>query len=266
MNIVAIIQARCGSSRLPNKVLMDIAGEPMFSRVVQRVRQARTLTEVVLATSTDRRDEPLAALATRLGVRFWRGSENDVLNRFVDAANAFNADIVVRLTADCPLLDATVIDHIVQVFEEIEGLDYASNTLNCTYPDGLDVEVIRLDALIRAHLEARLPSEREHVTPYISKHPELFSLRNVTHTPDLSVYRLAVDEAVDLEVVRQIYQHFREPNFTFMDVIRFLVENPEVQQLNHNLERNEGYRRALQDDLHGTTQSPMSKPGHPSDG
>jgi spore coat polysaccharide biosynthesis protein SpsF len=235
VNIVAIIQARCGSSRLPNKVLMDIAGQPMFSRVVQRVREAQTLTEVVLATSTDRRDEPLAALAVRLGVRIWRGSENDVLNRFVDAAHAFNADVVVRLTADCPLLDGAVIDRIVQVFEEtkgVEGVDYASNTLERTYPDGLDVEVIGRDALVRAHLQARLPSEREHVTPYIYKHPELFSLRNVTHAPDLSAYRLTVDEAADLEVVRRIYQHFQDRNFTFKDVIHFLRENPELGQLN----------------------------------
>jgi spore coat polysaccharide biosynthesis protein SpsF (cytidylyltransferase family) len=251
VNIVAIIQARCGSSRLPNKVLMDIAGEPMFNRVVQRARQALTLTEVVLATSTDRRDEPLAALAAQLGVRFWRGSENDVLNRFAEAAHAFNADVVVRLTADCPLLDGAVIDRVVQVFQRTKGVDYASNTLECTFPDGLDVEVIGREALIRAHLEARLPSEREHVTPYIYKHPELFSVRNVTYTPDLSAYRLSVDQEVDLEVVRQIYQHFHEFNFTFLDVIRFLTENPEVRRLNQNLERNEGYRKALQNDLRG---------------
>jgi spore coat polysaccharide biosynthesis protein SpsF len=252
MNIVAIIQARCGSSRLPNKVLMDIAGQPMFSRVVQRARQAQTLTEVVLATSTDRRDEPLAALSMRLGVRFWRGSENDVLSRFLGAAHAFNADVVVRLTADCPLLDGAVIDRMVQVFQATKGVDYVSNTLECTYPDGLDVEVIGRNALVRAHGEARLPSEREHVTPYIYKHPELFSLRNVIHTPDLSAYRLSVDQAADLEVVRHVYQHFHERNFTFVDVIRFLTENPEVRQLNQHFERNEGYRRALQNDSHGT--------------
>src|SRR5271166_2245565 len=142
MNIVAIIQARCGSTRLPNKVLMDIAGQPMFSRVVQRARQAKTLSEVVLATSTDPRNEPLVSLATRLGVRFCRGSEHDVLNRFVDAAHAFDADVMVRLTADCPLLDGAVIDRVVQAFQGTDGVDYASNTLECTYPDGLDVEII----------------------------------------------------------------------------------------------------------------------------
>lgn len=228
MNIVAIIQARCGSSRLPGKVLMDIAGRPMFSRVVQRTRQARMLTEVVLATSTEQQDEPLVTLAARLDVPVFRGSEGDVLSRFVGAAKAFNADLVVRLCADCPLLDGTVIDRIVRVFQESKGIDYVSNTLEHTYPRGLDAEVFARDALVRAHLEARMAYEREHVTPYIYKHPELFSLRNVIHTSDLSAYRLTVDEAADLEVVRPIYQHFQDRNFTFMDVIQFLAENPEL--------------------------------------
>jgi spore coat polysaccharide biosynthesis protein SpsF len=251
MNIVAIIQARCGSSRLPGKVLMDIAGHPMFSRVVQRTRQARLLTEVVLATSTEQRDEPLVTLAAGLGVPVFRGSEGDVLNRFVGAAKAFNADLVVRLCADCPLLDGAVIDRIVRVFLESKGIDYVSNTLERTYPRGLDTEIFARDALIRAHLEAKLPYEREHVTPYIYKHPELFSLRNVIHTSNLSAYRLTVDEAADLEVVRFIYQHFQERNFTFTDVIRLLIENPQVRRLNQKNERNEGYRTALQNEFRG---------------
>ena len=214
---------------------MDIAGRPMFSRVVQRARQARMLTEVVLATSTEQRDEPLAMLAARLGVRVFRGSEGDVLNRFVGAARVFKADLVVRLCADCPLLDGTVIDRIIRVFQESKGIDYVSNTLEHTYPRGLDAEVFARDALFRAHLEARLPSEREHVTPYIYKHPELFSLRNVVHTSDLSAYRLTVDEAADLHVVRRIYQHFQDRNFTFIDVIHFLAENPELDRLNERV-------------------------------
>ena len=229
MNIVAIIQARCGSSRLPGKVLMDIAGHPMFSRVVQRTRQARMLTEVVLATSTEQRDEPLVTLAAQLDVPVFRGSEGDVLDRFVGAAQAFNADLVVRLTADCPLLDCAVIDRVVQVFQESKGIDYVSNTLERTYPRGLDTEVFAREALVRAHLEARSPYDREHVTPYIYRHPELFSLRNVIHSSDLSAYRLTVDEAADLEMVRQIYQHFQDQKFSFVDVIHFLTENPEVR-------------------------------------
>jgi len=198
------------------------------------------LTEVVLATSTEQRDEPLVTLAARLGVPCFRGSECDVLNRFAGAAKAFNADLVVRLCADCPLLDGAVIDRIVRVFEECKGIDYVSNTLEHTYPRGLDAEVFGRDALVRAHLEARLPYEREHVTPYIYKHPELFSLRNVIHTSDLSAYRLTVDEAADLEMVRQIYQHFQDRNFTFLEVIHFLTENPEVWQSNQKPKRNEG--------------------------
>jgi spore coat polysaccharide biosynthesis protein SpsF len=239
MNIVAIIQARCGSARLPGKVLMDIAGHPMFSRVVERTRQAQMLTEVVLATSTEQRDEPLVTLAKRLGVPCFRGSESDVLSRFVGAAKAFNADLVVRLCADCPLLDGAVIDQIVRAFLKSKGIDYVSNTLEHTYPRGLDAEVFSPDALLRAHLEARSPYEREHVTPYIYQHPELFSLRNVIHTSDLSDFRLTVDQAADLEMVRQVYQHFQDRNFTFLDVIHFLTENPVVAQLNQNFKRKE---------------------------
>jgi spore coat polysaccharide biosynthesis protein SpsF len=207
---------------------MDIAGQPMVSRVVQRTRQARMLTEVVLATSTEQRDEPLATLAARLGVPCFRGSEVDVLNRFVGAAQAFNADLVVRLCADCPLLDGAVIDRVVRVFQESKGIDYVSNNLARTYPLGLDAEVFTRDALVRANLEASSPYDREHVTPYIYKHPELFSLRSVIRSSDLSAYRLTVDEAADLEVIRQIYQYFQDRDFTFMDVIHFLTENPEV--------------------------------------
>jgi spore coat polysaccharide biosynthesis protein SpsF len=211
---------------------MDVGGQPMCSRVVQRTRQARMLTEIVLATSTEQRDEPLAALAARLGVPCFRGSEGDVLSRFFGAAQAFDADLVVRLTADCPLLDGAVIDEVVRVFQENKSMDYVSNTLERTYPRGLDTEVFARHALARAHLEARLPYEREHVTPYIYRHPELFSLRNVTHSSDLSAYRLTVDEAADLTIVRQIYHHFEDRNFTFMDVIHFLAENPRVRQSN----------------------------------
>lgn len=235
MRTVAIIQARCGSSRLPGKVLMDIAGYPMFSRVIRRVRQARTLTEVVLATSTEQQDDPLVELAARLEVPYFRGSESDVLGRYAGAVRAFNPDTVVRLTADCPLLDGGVIDRVVKQLQDTNRIDYASNTLERTYPHGLDTEVFSREALIRAHLEAKLPYEREHVTPYIHKHPELFSLRNVKHASDLSGYRLTVDEAADLTMVQRIYEHFQDDNFTFLEVVRFLNEHPEVRQINAHL-------------------------------
>jgi spore coat polysaccharide biosynthesis protein SpsF len=136
----------------------------------------------------------LGTLAARLGVPCFRGSEGDVLNRFVGAVQTFSADLVVRLTADCPLLDGAVIDRVVGVFQEGKGIDYVSNTLECTYPRGLDTGGFARDALVRAHPETRLPYERGHVTPYIYKHPELYSLRNVIHTSDLSAYRLTVDD------------------------------------------------------------------------
>jgi spore coat polysaccharide biosynthesis protein SpsF len=235
VRVVAIVQARCGSSRLPEKVLADVAGQPMFARVIQRVRQARTLTEIVLATTTGPRDDALVDLATRLNIRSFRGSEYDVLSRYAGAITALSPDVVLRLTADCPLLDAGVIDKVVSQFLRSDGVDYASNTLERTYPDGLDTEVISPHALIRAHLEAGLPDEREHVTSYIYRHPELFSLCSVTNNVDLSNYRFTVDEAADLAMVQHVYEHFQEADFTFLDVINFLTRHPHVRQINAHL-------------------------------
>ncbi len=188
MRATAILQARMGSTRLPGKVLMDIAGRTMLARCVERTRLVPGIQEVVVATTEDPRDSAVAEEAARLGVPVFRGSEQDVLDRYHRAAEAFGADPVVRVTSDSPLLDPEVGGIVLKAYEA-EAPDYASNTVQRTYPLGLNLEAIRSAALNRAWREARRPYERVHVTPYIYQHPELFRLVHVRGERDLSDHR-----------------------------------------------------------------------------
>jgi spore coat polysaccharide biosynthesis protein SpsF (cytidylyltransferase family) len=163
------------------------------------------------------------------------------------AAAYFGADVIVRLTADCPLLDPEVIDKVVKVFQE-EDCDYAANVIECTYPDGLDTEVFGYQALRRAWQEAQLKSEREHVTPYIRNHPEVFRLKNVKHPEDLSSLRWTVDEPGDLEFVRAIYHYLGPARFGLKEVLSLLREHPELSEVNRGIRRNEGYLKSLRED------------------
>jgi len=235
------------STRLPGKVMADLAGRPLIYHVVDRVRRARLLDLVLVATSDRDSDDRLAAYCATHEIPCVRGSENDVLDRYHRAAHTIGADVVVRLTADCPLLDPGVIDDVIAVFRA-GYFDYLSNTLEPTFPDGLDVEVFSVQALDRTWNEARLGSEREHVTAYIWKHPERFRLGGVKHTEDLSRLRWTVDEPQDLEFVRGIYAHLATGSYGITDVLRVLHEHPELAQLNQGFARNEGYAKSLRAD------------------
>lgn len=248
MKTVAIIQARMSSTRLPGKVFADVCGQPLLHHVVCRARRARTPDQVVVATSDRPADDVVARFCEMSAVPCFRGSEEDVLDRYCHAARHFKAEAVVRVTADCPLLDPDVIDRVVQAFLAGDQ-DYVSNTLDRTYPDGLDVEVFSFAALARAWREARLPSEREHVTPYIWKHPELFRLGNVKQDEDLSDLRWTVDEPRDLEFVRAVYRWLGpRSDFGMQEVLALLREHPELGRINAGIERNEGYRWSLERD------------------
>jgi spore coat polysaccharide biosynthesis protein SpsF len=244
MSVVAIVQARMSSSRLPGKVLAEIAGRTMLERVVARARAARRVPRVVVATSVASEDDRVAALCRELGIDVFRGSESDVLDRFAGAASRFAGDPIVRLTADCPLLDPGVVDAVVARYEE-GGVDYAANINPPTYPDGLDTEVFSAEALVRAAREARRPSEREHVTLYIRSHPESFRIANVRGPSDLSGLRWTVDEPEDLEFVRAVYAALGEAEFGMEDVVRLLAEKPRLAAANARFERDEGLRRSL---------------------
>jgi len=246
VKLVAILQARCSSSRLPNKVMRPLLGVPMLMRQIERVKRSKLIHTLVVATSVDASDDGLAELCRGNGVDCFRGSLDDVLDRFYQAAVSYGATDVVRLTGDCPLADPEVIDRVIQAYLDA-GIDYAANGLEPTYPDGLDAEVFRFDALERAWREARLPSEREHVTPYISQHPELFAQLKVGQANDLSHLRWTVDNPEDLEFVTRVYAALYpvKPDFAMADVLRLIETNPDLSTFNSHLERNEGYSLSL---------------------
>jgi glutamate-1-semialdehyde aminotransferase/spore coat polysaccharide biosynthesis protein SpsF (cytidylyltransferase family) len=243
--IVAIVQARMGSSRLPGKTVADVAGQPLLLHVVERVRNARRVDKVVVATTNQSSDDPIAALCQAEKVQYFRGSENDVLDRFYKTAQANSADIVVRITADCPLIDPEVIDNVVARFQ-VGDCDYVSNIVRYTYPDGLDTEVFSFAALERAWREAKKPSEREHVTPYLRT--EKFRTANVeSESPvPLGKYRWTVDHPADLEFVRRIYEAFSgNEQFGYQDIFHLLRERPELATIQAETITNEGYYKSL---------------------
>ncbi len=261
MNIVAIIQARMASTRLPGKILADLAGQPLLYRVVGRAQQAVRLDRVAVATTNRPADAAVAQLCEARGFLCFRGSEQDVLDRYYQAARQFGADVVVRLTADCPLLDPAIIDETIRAFQE-GAYDYVSNTLTPTYPDGLDTEVFSRAALEKAWHEAQLPSEREHVTPYIWKHPEAFRLGSVQNTEDLSLLRWTVDEPADLEFVRRVYARLgAEATFGMPEVLALLQAQPHLGDLNAHFQRNEGYQKSTRTDAADAAASAPSATG-----
>lgn len=245
--IVAIIQARMGSSRLPNKVLADVCGRPMLQRLIERVEVASGVDTVIVATTTACSDDVLADWV-RANTKYavYRGSESDVLDRYYQCAKEAGASIVVRVTADDPLKDPALISHALDCLAADPELDYCSNTLRPTYPEGLDIEAFRFGALERAYREAALPSDREHVTPYIWRHPELFRLKNFEFSRDLSGWRWTVDKPEDLEFIRAVYSHFqRQPLVSYLDVIAFLEQEPQLREINQGTVRNEGYLKSI---------------------
>jgi spore coat polysaccharide biosynthesis protein SpsF len=240
MVLAVVIQARLGSTRLPGKVLADVAGHPLLHHVVNRASAIEGIDELVVAIPDSSRDDDLAKEAARLGVRVVRGSEMDVLDRYVRAIEAVNADVVIRVTADCPLLSPTISSRVVEVFRTpTEHYDYASNTLERTYPRGLDTEVISADALRVAGREAQSEAEREHVTPFIWRRPSRFSLGSESATVDLSAERWTVDTEEDLEFVRAVYAQFGGQDFDHLDVMDLLHRKPDLRALNAAVEQKE---------------------------
>jgi spore coat polysaccharide biosynthesis protein SpsF (cytidylyltransferase family) len=246
--IAAIIQARTSSKRLPGKILMPLLGVPMLGRQIERVRHARTLDEIVVATSQEPSDQALVDFCQSINVRCVRGSLDDVLDRYHLAAQSVAASVIVRLTGDCPFCDPGVIDALVDKFTA-GGFDYVSNTLNPTYPDGLDTEVFSRQALETAHLNAALPSEREHVTPYIKK-SNTFRKFSFENDVDLNALRWTVDEPDDFELIRQIFEELypQIPDFRMSDILSLLEHHPDWSDLNRHIARDEGYAKSLIDD------------------
>jgi spore coat polysaccharide biosynthesis protein SpsF len=253
--ILAILQARMSSTRLPGKVLKPILGRPLLSLQIERIGRSREIDKLVVATSTDEVDQQIVELCKSMGVAYYTGSLDDVLDRFYRAASVHKPDHIVRLTGDCPLTDPVVIDQVIDFY--LEGqFDYASNTIQPTYPDGLDVEVFSFDALEQAWQEARLTSEREHVTPFLYTRRDRFQLGNHKGSEDLSHQRWTVDEPEDFEFVKAIYENLydKKPGFTMADILELLARRPELSKINQHLRRNEGYLKSLAGDRKAFSQ------------
>jgi spore coat polysaccharide biosynthesis protein SpsF len=229
-----IIQARTSSSRLPGKVLRDLCGEPMLLRQIERVRCCRMADQLVIATSDEAGDDPIAELCAKNQVACFRGSLNNVLDRFHGAALAFGpSDHLVRLTADCPLADPDVIDACIAL-HLANGADYTSNKLGPTYPVGLDVEAMTIEGLDRVHRLASDPYDLEHVTPHFYRNPSLFSLMPLRHLTDLSKLRWTVDYPADLEFARAVFSRLLPKNgvFRWREVLSLVQGEPEIAEIN----------------------------------
>lgn len=232
MRVIAIIQARMGSTRLPGKVLAELAGVTMLAQVVRRLREARRITEIVVATSTMADDDAVVRASGRLGVGVHRGSPTDVLARFAGAARSYRADAIVRVTADCPLLDASVVDQVVGALDD--AVDYASNTIERSYPRGLDVEALHRDTLERLARLGSSPAAREHVTAFVMEAPGLFRIAQVHADHDDSDLRWTVDTADDLAMVRRLYAELDlgTTELPYREVVAAVRARPELAAAN----------------------------------
>jgi spore coat polysaccharide biosynthesis protein SpsF len=236
---VAILQARMGSSRLPGKILRDLRGEPMMARVVSRARRAKTLDEVVIATTTLAGDDAVEKLAAQRGWPVYRGSPDDLTDRYYQAALKHGATTVVRITCDCPMIEPEVVDRTVSFFRQ-SGADYASNGLPPrTFPRGLDTEVFTFAALERAWREDKNPAWREHATPYIYRHPEVFKLAGLVNETDHSAMRWTVDTPEDMAFVTKIYEAFGDDRFTWTEALALLKKHPEWLEINREISQKE---------------------------
>jgi spore coat polysaccharide biosynthesis protein SpsF len=235
MQIITIIQARMGSTRLPGKVMLDLCGQTVLARVVQRVRRSRLAGDVVIATTTKSSDDVLVEECGRLAVKVFRGSESDVLDRYYNAANHFHADVIVRICSDCPLIDPEIVDQTIRSFLEAQA-DYASNALDRTYPRGLDAEIVSWQALACCWRDARASYQRSHVTPYIYENPDQFRIVRARGCEDYSDCRWTLDTTEDLAFIRAVYGRMEDKDgFSWRDVLSVLDEEPELKELNQHI-------------------------------
>jgi len=246
--ITVIIQVRTGSQRLPKKVLRKILKKPMIWYVLKRVKKIKHIEQIIIATTLEKKDDVIVQIAKENNISVFRGESSDVLNRFYNCAKQFNADPIIRITSDCPLIDPFLVEKILDFYLN-HNFDYVSNTLEPTYPDGLDTEIFSFKCLENAVMNAKLKSEREHVVPYIKNHPKKFNLFNYRNEKDLSQYRWTVDEKEDLIFVRKIYNKMKPKIiFSYQDILEIISEFPDLIEINKNFKRNEGYAKSLQYD------------------
>jgi len=242
----AIIQARIGSTRLLRKVMLNILGKPVLWHVVNRVSKARLIDGLIVATTVNSEDDIIVEFCKSNNIVVFRGSENDVLDRYYQCAKEHNIKDIVRITSDCPLHDPNVIDMVITEYLKWD-YDYVCNTIEYTFPDGFDVEVFPFTALEDAWKNAKLASEREHVTPYIRK-SEKFKKKNVFSNKKYPIYRCSLDHSEDYEFIKRIYEGIGREMFYIDEVIGYLEEHPELLKINQHIKINEGYFKSLRED------------------
>ena len=250
MKYLVMIQARCGSTRLPNKVLKDLCGKPALQRMIERVQKSKLIDEVTVVTSIEKNNLPILKMCSEIGVRVGVGSEGDVLDRFYQTAKLLKPEYVIRLTADCPCFDADLLD---QALSEMDPATDYMGMMSEEFADGLDLEIMKFSVLEKAQREAEHSFEREHVTQYMIRHPELFKLQNFSSPIGyFGNHRWTVDEPEDFELVKCIYEHFElkegKADFGYKDVLGFLDENPKIFSLNQKYKRNEGLEKSIKED------------------
>ena len=247
--VTAIIQARMASTRLPRKVMKEVLERPLLSYLIERVRCCKGIKNIILATTVNSEDDIIAMFGSNKGIDVFRGSENNVLERYYKAATRFGARHIMRITADCPLIDPELLDKLIEYYFS-QNYDYASNAVAPTLPDGLDAEIFTFKALNYAFHYAVLPSELEHVTPYICNHPEIFKIGSWLYQEDLSQLRWTVDEPEDFEFVRQVIEMLYpvNRNFRMNDVLELIHKRPDLAQINTHITRNEGLLKSLEED------------------
>lgn len=251
MKILAITQARLGSTRLPKKILKTINGKTLLELHLRRILKSKKITQLKVATTTERGSDKIVAIANKLGVKSFKGSVDDVLERFYLAALPENPDYILRLTSDCPLIDPYEIDRVIS--KCIDGkYDYVANSFEPTFPDGMDVEIFTFSALKKAYQKAKLKSDREHVTPYIRRNSsveggKIFKSFDVKYNEDFSKYRLTVDTQDDFNLIEKLIINLGGDK-KWLDYVNYLNENPELINFNAYIKRNEGYQKSLRED------------------
>ncbi len=240
MRTVIINQARMTSTRLPGKVLKEVMGKPLLEYQIERLKKVKQADDLVIATTINKSDQPIIELCKKLNINYYRGSEEDVLSRYYEAAKQYQADVIVRVTSDCPLIDPAVVDEVINNFRKSTGkYDYVSNTLERTYPRGMDTEVFSIEALKEAYDKAVLTPEREHVTLYIYSHPEKFRLFSVKYKKDESSHRWTVDTEEDFILIKTILEELypQKPDFTMEDCLELMVKRPELIKINQHVQQ-----------------------------
>lgn len=239
LSIVIIVQARMGSTRLPGKVLMEVMGKPLLGYQIDRLKKVKQAA-LVIATTTASKDDPIVRLCQKMHVPVYRGSEEDVLDRYLQAAHMHAADVVVRVTSDCPLIDPQVIDEVISFYlDHFPDYDYVSNTNVRTFPRGMDTEVFSIKALEEAALKGKRQADREHVTYYLYTHPEQFNIGAVKRAKDDSHHRWTVDTPEDFQLIRTILEAIipKKPDFTLDDLLKLLNDHPEWNEINAHVQQ-----------------------------